>query len=136
MMSFDEFIAATTRPAIISGESLRLATAAYLARYKGDSRMHTESDLRIYLAWCAERGLEPLAVRRAHVEVYMRWLQEVRRFRPSTVSAAPVGGGRFLPDPCQRGSSQMAARSPAAGQRCQLAITGRFGINRSVYEGS
>jgi site-specific recombinase XerD len=63
-----------------------LATLAYLARYKGDSRMHTESDLRIYLVWCAERRLEPLAVRRAHVEMYVRWLQEVRRFRPSTVS--------------------------------------------------
>jgi integrase/recombinase XerD len=65
---------------------LRLATIAYLARYKGDSRMHTESDLRIYLAWCAERRLDPLMVRRAHVEMYVRWLQEIRRFRPSTVS--------------------------------------------------
>jgi site-specific recombinase XerD len=48
--------------------------------------MHTESDLRIYLVWCAERHLEPLTVRRAHVEMYVRWLQKVRRFRPSTVS--------------------------------------------------
>ncbi len=63
-----------------------MATLAYLARYKGDSRMHTESDLRIYLTWCAERHLEPLAVRRAHVEMYVQWRQEVRRFRPSTVS--------------------------------------------------
>ncbi|WP_207944492.1 tyrosine-type recombinase/integrase [Actinomadura rubrisoli] len=37
--------------------------------------MHTESDLRIYLNWCTERRLAPLAVR-----------QEVRRFRHSTVS--------------------------------------------------
>ncbi|MFP3964387.1 tyrosine-type recombinase/integrase [Actinomadura fulvescens] len=57
-----------------------------MARYPGDSRMHTESDLRIYLAWRAEQHLDPLAVRRAHVEMYVRWLQEVRRFRPSTVS--------------------------------------------------
>ena len=35
--------------------------AAYLARFKGSSREHTESDLRCYLAWCAERGLDPLA---------------------------------------------------------------------------
>jgi integrase len=39
-----------------------------------------------------------LAVRRAHVEMYVRWLQEIRRFRPSTVSPAAVGGGRLLPD--------------------------------------
>jgi hypothetical protein len=86
MTSFDEFWAATPRAGATGGDILRLATVAYLARYKGDSRMHTESDLRIYLAWCAERHLEPLTVQRAHVEMYVRWLQEIRRFRPSTVS--------------------------------------------------
>jgi hypothetical protein len=40
-------------------DQLRLAVAAYLARFKGASRYHTESDLRCYLAWCAERGLDP-----------------------------------------------------------------------------
>jgi hypothetical protein len=37
--------------------------------------MHTESDLRIYLTWCAEWRLDPLTMRRAHVEMYVRWLQ-------------------------------------------------------------
>lgn len=32
---------------------LRLAAAAYLGRYTGVSRQHTESDLRLFLAWCA-----------------------------------------------------------------------------------
>src|SRR5262249_24108272 len=50
------------------------------------SRVHTESDLRIYLAWCAERSVDPLAVERAQVELYVRWMQEARRFKPSTVS--------------------------------------------------
>src|ERR1700683_2957153 len=31
-------------------DQLRLAVAAYLARFKGTSREHTESDLRCYLA--------------------------------------------------------------------------------------
>src|SRR5271165_2729606 len=65
---------------------LRLAVAAYLARFKGSSREHTESDLRCYLAWCAERGLDPLAAQRPHLELYIRWMQEIRRFKPSTVS--------------------------------------------------
>ncbi|WP_210748406.1 tyrosine-type recombinase/integrase [Actinomadura latina] len=86
MTSFDELLGAAPGSGTAGKNVLRLATLAYLGRYKGDSRMHTESDLRIYLAWCAERRLEPLAVRRAHVEMYVRWLQEVRRFRPSTVS--------------------------------------------------
>ena len=64
----------------------RLAVAAYLARFKGQSRIHTESDLRGYLTWCEARGLDPLAATRPHLELYLRWLQEVRRYRPSTVS--------------------------------------------------
>jgi integrase/recombinase XerD len=32
---------------------------SYLARFKGQSRIHTESDLRSYLAWCESHGLDP-----------------------------------------------------------------------------
>jgi integrase/recombinase XerD len=65
---------------------LRLAVAAYLARFKGQSRVHSESDLRSYLTWCQDHGLPPLAAQRGHVQLYVRWMQEVRRFRASTVS--------------------------------------------------
>ncbi len=67
-------------------DPLRLAVAAYLPRFKGSSRKHTESDLRCFLTWCAEHGLDPLAARRPHLELYIRWMQEIRRFKPSTVS--------------------------------------------------
>ncbi len=67
-------------------DPLRLAAAAYLARFKGSSREHTESDLRCFLAWCTGHGLDPLAARRPHLELYIRWMQEIRRFKPSTVS--------------------------------------------------
>lgn len=62
------------------------AVAAYLARYRGQTRVHTESDLRAYLVWCRERGVEPLKANRAQIELYVRWMQEVRCFQPSTVS--------------------------------------------------
>ncbi len=48
--------------------------------------MHTESDLRCFVTWCEERGLDPLAAQRPHVELYVRWMQEVRRYKPSTIS--------------------------------------------------
>jgi site-specific recombinase XerD len=32
------------------------------------------------------RGLDPLTARRPHLEVYLRWMQEIRHFKPSTVS--------------------------------------------------
>ncbi len=70
----------------LSDATLRLAVAAYLARYKGQSRLHTESDLRAYLVWCRDHDLSPLAARRPHVELYLRWMQEARGFAPSTVS--------------------------------------------------
>ena len=67
-------------------DQLRLAVAAYLARFTGSSRYHTESDLRCYLSWCGLHHLDPLAARRPHLELYIRWMQEIRRFKPSTVS--------------------------------------------------
>jgi integrase/recombinase XerD len=75
-------------------ELLRLAVAGYLARFTGSSRDHAESDLRCYLSWCAERGLDPLAARRPHLELYIRWMQEIRRFRPPAISRRfPVTAG-------------------------------------------
>lgn len=62
------------------------AIAAYLTRFTGSSREHARSDLRSFLAWCADRHLNPLDARRPHLELYIRWMQEVRRFKPSTVS--------------------------------------------------
>ncbi len=72
---------------LIDDPLLRVALAAHLGRYRSVSRVHTESDLHVYLRWCAERDIGPLAAGRADVELYVRWLQEVRRFKPSTVSS-------------------------------------------------
>ncbi|WP_328291360.1 phage integrase N-terminal SAM-like domain-containing protein [Kineococcus sp. NBC_00420] len=67
-------------------DPLRLAIAAYLARYRGGTRRHAESDLRVYLTWCQLRGLNPLQARRPHIELYVRWMQETQHFAASTVS--------------------------------------------------
>jgi integrase/recombinase XerD len=65
---------------------LRAAVAAYLGRYRGESRVHTGSDLKVFLTWCTGQELDPLNLGRAEIERYVRWLQEVRRYQPSTVS--------------------------------------------------
>jgi integrase/recombinase XerD len=65
---------------------VQLAASAYLARFTGSSREHTQSGLRCYLRWCAERRLDPLAARRPDLEQYIRWMQETCRFKPSTIS--------------------------------------------------
>jgi len=65
---------------------LRAAVSAYLGRYRGESRLHTESDLQVFLRWCTDQDLDPLVAVRSDIERYLRWLQDVRRYQPSTVS--------------------------------------------------
>ena len=86
MMNFADLVSAPCNHLEPFTDQLRLAVAAYLARFKGSSRYHTESDLRCYLSWCSQHRLDPLAARRPHLELYIRWMQEIRRFKPSTVS--------------------------------------------------
>ena len=76
MMHFDELVPAQAADLVPHADRLRLAVAAYLARFKGTSRDHADSDLRCYLTWCAERGLDPFLVRCPHLELYIRWMQE------------------------------------------------------------
>jgi len=65
---------------------LRAAVSAYLGRYRGQIRLHTESDLGVFLRWCVDQDRDPRAVVRVDIERYVRWLQVVRCYQPSTVS--------------------------------------------------
>src|SRR5512142_346469 len=57
---------------VVSDERvLRAAVAAYLGRYRGESRVHTGSDLKVFLTWCAGQELDPLSLGRAEVERYV-----------------------------------------------------------------
>ena len=47
--------------------------------------------------WCRERDLDPLVAERPHIELYVRWMQEVQRYKPSTVSRRALGARRLLP---------------------------------------
>jgi len=76
----------TTLDRVDDKRLLRIAIAAYLSRFKSLSRMHAESDLRAFLGWCAERRVDPLAASRPQVELYVRWMQEVRRLKASTTA--------------------------------------------------
>jgi len=79
MMSFTDLTPVPSSDRLVPlPDQLRLAVAAYLARFKGSSRQHTESDLRCFLSWCAEHGLDPLAACRPHLELYIRRMQEAR----------------------------------------------------------
>ena len=72
MTTFSDLASVPSDPLVPFTDQLRLAVATYLARFKGSSRQHTESDLRCYLTWCAGHALDPLAAQRAHLELYIR----------------------------------------------------------------
>ena len=52
-------------PSVVPANSAALQTAisAYLGRYRGATRQHTGSDLRIFLTWCSNQELDPLTAR-------------------------------------------------------------------------
>ncbi len=56
MMTFTDLASVPSDPLAPFTDQLRLAVAAYPARFKGSSREHTESDLRCYLAGPPEPG--------------------------------------------------------------------------------
>jgi integrase/recombinase XerD len=47
---------------------LRAAVSALLGRYRGQTRVRTESDLRVFLRWCTDQDLDPLAAARVDIE--------------------------------------------------------------------
>jgi len=59
-------------------DETRLAVSGFLARYSGTTRTGYATDLRAWFSWCAEAKLEIFGVRRAHIELFARWMEEER----------------------------------------------------------
>jgi site-specific recombinase XerD len=62
----------------------RMAVAAFLAGYVGSTRRGYATDLRLFAGWCREAQVTLFTVRRAHIELFGRWMEENGRMR-STV---------------------------------------------------
>lgn len=91
---------------------------AHLSRYRGASREHTESDLRLFFDWCRERPLAPLAAQRNDLELCARWMQEVRRLKPSTGSRRMSVVACFYRTCVIDGLLEPRRRSTSAGPEC------------------
>jgi integrase/recombinase XerD len=66
-------------------EADRLAVA-FLLGYQGHTRAAYSRDLRSWFSWCADHGIDPLVVHRAHVDAYARTLDEVESLSAATVA--------------------------------------------------
>jgi site-specific recombinase XerD len=62
-----------------------IAVAGFLAGYCGSTRRSYATDLRLFAAWCHEANLSLFSVRRSHIELFGRWMEETGRMR-STVA--------------------------------------------------
>ncbi len=65
-----------------TGLELGPTAAGHRWRYRGTWRKHTEWDLRVLFDWCHDWRLAPLTAPFHDLELYLRWLKDVRRFRP------------------------------------------------------
>jgi integrase len=63
-----------------------MIVAGFLARYTGHTRASYETHTRLWIRWCLEHELDPLTVRRAHIELYARHLEENIGLKPATVA--------------------------------------------------
>lgn len=66
--------------------------AGYLLSKRGATRTAYAADLRSWLAWCTDHGIDPLAAGLHHADAYLRTLDELgdsttrRRLAPSTIA--------------------------------------------------
>ena len=54
------------------------AIGGFLAGYSGSTRSAYACDLRVWFSWCTQGHLDVFAVRRLHIELYARWMEEDR----------------------------------------------------------
>lgn len=62
-----------------------IAASGFLARYRGETVTLYAGDLRIFYTWCREQGLDPLQVKRYHLEEFRRHLEDDRHNSPRSV---------------------------------------------------
>lgn len=74
-------------PSLVAVETPSLAdlvVTGYLARYPSSTRANLSIHLRHWFEFCQQIGVNPLEARRAHIEAFGRWLDEIRHYKPRT----------------------------------------------------
>lgn len=57
----------------------RVAVAAFLAGYANPTRRGDATDLRVFAAWCHDHDISLLNVKRPHLEMFARWMEQEGR---------------------------------------------------------
>lgn len=68
-------------------DPLQQAVLGYLAKYRTPTTYRAyRADLLNWLAYCEREQLAPLLVKRVHLDMYIRWMQDQNRWSESTIS--------------------------------------------------
>ena len=57
-------------------DEIRLAVASFLARYSDPTRTSSTHDLKSFFAWCERHHLDVLTLKRGHVELWARTMED------------------------------------------------------------
>lgn len=71
------------------GRAEELAVAGFLAGYCGTTRRSYATDLRLFASWCHEANLTLFNVRRAHLELFGRWMRRRDGYAPRWPGGSP-----------------------------------------------
>jgi site-specific recombinase XerD len=89
----------TLVPALIAPDLdsfvVRQAIAGFLAGYGETTREAYGLDLRRWLAWCASHELGVFEVRRAHIELFARWLEHEGKARATVARRLSMIAGFY-----------------------------------------
>jgi site-specific recombinase XerD len=91
----------------------RVAVGGFLAGYTGQTFAAYALDLRQWVRWCAEHDLDLFEVRRAHIELFARWLEEAGKAKATVARRLSTISGfyRYCTE------EALIANSPAAHVR-------------------
>lgn len=68
-------------------QDMKPLVGAFLVGFSGNTRQAYKADLDTFWAFCGGLGIHPLEeATRAVCDAYVRWMTEVRRYRPATVA--------------------------------------------------
>lgn len=89
-----------------------MAAAGFLAGYGGTTQAGYRIDLRSWWMWCEEKGLHPFNVRRPHIELWVRSMED--RYARSTVGRRLSTVSMFYRWCCDE---ELIGKNPAANVR-------------------
>lgn len=73
------------RPADVKLDVDQHVAATFLIRYQEPTRTNYTIALRQWFEWCQQMGTRPLEAKRAHIEAWIRFLEDVKKLKASTI---------------------------------------------------